>query len=59
VSWQLGLMMIFGLFVVVWAIAEIVTEDRSDWIRLRNIEAGRLAQRADWIERSSWRGPAS
>ena len=49
-SWATGLMLLFGMLVVVWVAAEIVSEDRADLKRLRQIEAGRLAQRADYIE---------
>ena len=58
-SWQVGLMLIFGFLVAVWVIAELVHEDRADVKQALANEAGRLAQRADWIERNSWRGPAS
>jgi len=53
-SWQLGLMFICGFIVAIWAAAEILIEDRTDWKRLRDIEAGRLAQRADYIENSAF-----
>ena len=53
-SWATGLMLLCGLMVVVYLAAEIVDEDRKDIKRLRRIEEGRLAQRADYIESAAF-----
>ena len=57
--WTAGLV---AAFVVLLVLPAALIESRigRDWIRrLRDVEAGRAAQEAEWIESGAWRGPTN